>query len=98
MTSTVSVSSGRAPMRTTSNSSTTTSDVKAIPRADALTVLASNPDAFAEGVEHPGIILREEFLEPLGVTAYRLAKATGMSQTRVGEILRGERAITADAA
>ena len=85
-------------MRTTSNSSTTTRRAKAIARTDALTVLASNPTAFAEGVEHPGILLRVEFLEPLGVTAYRLAKATGMSQTRVGEILRGERSITADAA
>jgi|GEM_PF-272643 len=43
---------------------------------------------------HPGVILREEFLDPLGVSAYRLAQATGLSQTHIGQILRGQRAIT----
>lgn len=47
---------------------------------------------------HPGEILKEDFLDPLGVSAYRLAKETGMSQTRVGQIIRGERGITADTA
>lgn len=47
---------------------------------------------------HPGEILLEEFLEPLGVTQYRLSKDTGVPQTRIGEIVRGERAITADTA
>jgi addiction module HigA family antidote len=47
---------------------------------------------------HPGEILREEFLEPLGLTAYQLAKAIGVEQTRVSEILHGKRGITADTA
>ena len=44
----------------------------------------------------PGEILLTEFLEPLGITQYRLAQATGLSQTRIGEIVRGKRAITTD--
>jgi addiction module HigA family antidote len=47
---------------------------------------------------HPGEILREEFLEPLGLTAYQLAKAINVEQTRVSEILHGKRGITADTA
>jgi addiction module HigA family antidote len=47
---------------------------------------------------HPGEILREEFLVPMGITAYRLAKETGMPQTRVSLILREQRAVTADTA
>jgi exodeoxyribonuclease-3 len=46
----------------------------------------------------PGEVLREEFLEPLGITAYRLAQEIHVQQTRVGEILAGRRAITADTA
>lgn len=46
----------------------------------------------------PGEILLTEFLQPLGITPYRLAKATGLSQTRVGEVIRGERRITPDTA
>ena len=46
----------------------------------------------------PGEILRTEFLEPLGITQYRLAQATGLSQTRISEIVRGKRAISADSA
>jgi addiction module HigA family antidote len=44
---------------------------------------------------HPGEVLSEEFMKPLGITAYRLAKAMGISQTHVGEIIRGERSVTA---
>ena len=44
----------------------------------------------------PGEILAEEFLAPLGISQYRLAQATGLSQTHIGEIVRGKRAITAD--
>ncbi|GEP52816.1 transcriptional regulator [Flavobacterium noncentrifugens] len=47
---------------------------------------------------HPGEILKEEFLVPLGITAYRLSKETFIPQTRVGEILKGNRRITADTA
>jgi addiction module HigA family antidote len=46
----------------------------------------------------PGEILLTEFLEPLGITQYRLAQATGLSQTRISEIVRGKRAITIDTA
>lgn len=44
----------------------------------------------------PGEILLTEFLEPLGITQYRLAQATGLAQTRISEIVRGKRAITTE--
>ncbi|MCY7363302.1 MAG: HigA family addiction module antidote protein [Ignavibacteria bacterium] len=47
---------------------------------------------------HPGEILKEEFLKPLGITAYRLSKETFIPQTRIGEILKENRRITADTA
>ena len=47
---------------------------------------------------HPGDILKEEFLMPLGITAYRLCMDIGVPQTRISEILKGNRAITADTA
>jgi len=47
---------------------------------------------------HPGEILREEFLEPLGITMYRLAADTGMPADRVGRLVRGMRAFSADTA
>lgn len=40
----------------------------------------------------------EEFLEPMGISAYRLAKETGIPQTRVSEIIKGRRRVTADTA
>jgi addiction module HigA family antidote len=45
---------------------------------------------------HPGEILREEFLLPLGISNYRLAKEIGVPPQRIGEIVAGRRAITAD--
>ncbi|CAN7159182.1 HigA family addiction module antitoxin [Trinickia sp. LjRoot230] len=42
----------------------------------------------------PGEILQEEFLRPMGITAYRLAKDIGVQQRRIGEIIAGTRAIT----
>lgn len=45
---------------------------------------------------HPGEILLEEFLKPTGITQYRLAKEIGVPQRRIGEIVAGTRAITAD--
>ena len=45
---------------------------------------------------HPGEILLEEFLKPLGITQYRLAKEIGVSQRRIGEIVAGVRSVTAD--
>lgn len=47
---------------------------------------------------HPGEILQEEFLIPLQITAYRLAKDISIPQTRISEILKGNRRITADTA
>lgn len=47
---------------------------------------------------HPGIILREEFFEPLGISQLAAAKATGIPQSRLSEILAGRRSITADTA
>lgn len=47
---------------------------------------------------HPGEILTEEFLIPLNITAYRLAKDIGISQTRVSQIIKCKRRITADTA
>lgn len=45
---------------------------------------------------HPGEVLENEFLVPLEFTAYRLSKETFISQTRVSQILKGKRRITAD--
>jgi addiction module HigA family antidote len=47
---------------------------------------------------HPGEILLEEFLIPMEISAYRLAKATFLPQTRISEIIKGNRRITADTA
>jgi len=47
---------------------------------------------------HPGEILLEEFLKPLGVSQYRLAKSIGVPPRRVNEIVLGKRSITADTA
>lgn len=47
---------------------------------------------------HPGEILLEEFLKPMDISAYRLAKETFIPQTRVSEIIKGRRRITADTA
>lgn len=47
---------------------------------------------------HPGEILAEEFLHPMGITPYRLARAIHVPQTRISAILAGERAVTADTA
>lgn len=45
---------------------------------------------------HPGEILLEEFLKPLGISQYRLAKEIGVPAQRIGDIVAGKRAITAD--
>jgi addiction module HigA family antidote len=47
---------------------------------------------------HPGEVLREEFLIPLNISAYRLAKDVDIPQTRISEIMKGNRRITADTA
>ncbi|MGI9211539.1 MAG: HigA family addiction module antitoxin [Methylococcaceae bacterium] len=45
---------------------------------------------------HPGEILMEEFLKPMEISQYRLAKEIGVPQRRIGEIVAGTRGITAD--
>lgn len=47
---------------------------------------------------HPGEVLKEEFLIPLGVSAYKLSKETGIPQTRISQIIKGNRRVTADTA
>ncbi|MCG6573011.1 HigA family addiction module antidote protein, partial [Acinetobacter baumannii] len=47
---------------------------------------------------HPGDILLEEFLEPLGISQNALARATGVPPRRINEIVLGKRGITADTA
>ena len=47
---------------------------------------------------HPGEVLYEEFLEPLGISRYKLAKAIGVTPMRISEICAGKRAVTVDTA
>jgi addiction module HigA family antidote len=47
---------------------------------------------------HPGEILLEEFLRPMGISQYRLAKDMSVPQRRISEIVQGKRSITADTA
>jgi addiction module HigA family antidote len=47
---------------------------------------------------HPGEVLLEEFLIPLGLSAYKLSKDIGIPQTRISEIVKGNRRVTADTA
>ena len=56
------------------------------------------PGARPVGPIHPGVILGEEFLEPLGLSAYALAKAIGVPRNRITGILHGARAVSADTA
>jgi addiction module HigA family antidote len=58
-------------------------------------------DLIDTGADHvhlqaPGQILLEDFLKPMGITQYRLAKSIGVSQRRIGEIVAGNRSITVD--
>jgi antitoxin HigA-1 len=45
-------------------------------------------------LEHPGTILREEFMVPYSLSAYKVAQGTGISQTALGQILNGKRKVT----
>jgi len=47
---------------------------------------------------HPGEVLLEDFMKPLGLTGYRLAKDIGVPSLRINRIIRGKRSITADTA
>ena len=50
------------------------------------------------GPIHPGITLREDFMEPLGLSANGLAEALGVPQNRISDIVRGRRGVTAETA
>ena len=60
------------------------------------TKMAHNPERLAP--VHPGEILNEEFLLPMNITQYRLAKAIGVDARRIHSIVHGERSITAETA
>jgi antitoxin HigA-1 len=47
---------------------------------------------------HPGEILLEDFMKPLGITPYRLAKDIGVSSIRISQIIHGQRSVTVDTA
>lgn len=53
---------------------------------------------FAGVTTHPGAVLREDFLGPMGITAHQLALRTRMPATRVGEIVHERRAVSPDTA
>ncbi|QGK68760.1 HigA family addiction module antidote protein [Allosaccharopolyspora coralli] len=55
-------------------------------------------DEFVMPPVHPGEVLHEEYLEPLGVTQHRLAVAIGVPPRRINEIVHGKRGISADTA
>ena len=61
-----------------------------------MTILSPSAKLFI--MRHPGKILKERFLDPLGITPYRLAKSIAVDQTRISQIVHGKRAITADTA
>lgn len=47
---------------------------------------------------HPGEVLSEAFIKPMGLSAYRVAQAAGVSQTRLSQIIRGKRSVTPETA
>ena len=57
-----------------------------------------DPGARPVGPIHPGAVLAEDYLAPLRLSAYALAKAIGVPRNRIKAIVRGERAVTADTA
>jgi addiction module HigA family antidote len=63
---------------------------------DSLNEETMNADQELIPLETPGEILRAEFLEPMGLGAYALAKAVGVPQIRISEILHGKQAVTAE--
>ena len=69
--------------------------VPARSRSWTITRKVSELDVFLDPVT-PGELLKEEFLGPLGLSQYRLAKETGIPAQRIGQIVLGRRSITAD--
>ena len=66
-------------------------DIKQLDYSDII-----DTDAMPVPMQTPGQILLEDFLKPMGITQYRLAKSIGVSQRRIGEIIAGHRSITVD--
>jgi addiction module HigA family antidote len=60
--------------------------------------MKSNSESYRLKNIHPGEILLEEFLKPLGLTPHRLSVETGLDPTRISLITKGKRSITADTA
>ncbi len=60
------------------------------------TTINVSDDVVALAPVTPGELLKEEFLEPLGISQYRLAKETGIPAQRIGQIVLGRRSVTAD--
>ena len=60
------------------------------------TTIAKRRKAFAP--VHPGAVIRHDYLDPIGMSQYALAKALNITPARLGEIIRGKRAITPDTA
>ena len=58
----------------------------------------SHSSTITDDLSTPGEILLEEFLKPLGVSQYELAKRIGVDQSRISRIIRGRQAVTADTA
>jgi addiction module HigA family antidote len=70
-----------------------------VPSRDVLTALRENPEAFTFGCgTHPGVLLKREWLDPLGVTVNAAAKAMAIPASRLDQITKGKRSITADTA
>lgn len=63
-------------------------------------IMIKEVDEMTERIDpiHPGEILQEDFLTPMKISAYKLAKETFIDQTRISEIIRGKRSITVDTA
>jgi addiction module HigA family antidote len=69
-------------------------------RSPTITETEDNVDKHEEKIPpvHPGEILLEDFLKPMGITPYRLARELNVPRTRISAILKGRRSITADTA
>jgi len=65
------------------------------PRKNPVTAVSPNEDSLLALIS-PGTILKEEFMEPLGITAYRLSKEIRVQQTAVSQILKGRRRISVE--
>ena len=68
--------------------------IEDLPRTDFSDVIAARGKRLPH--PHPGEILKQEFLAPMGITQYRLAKEIGVPQPRIGQIVAEKRGITAD--